>query len=203
MLRAHAVIANGGYLVSPTLIKKVEKKHSDGRCEILLDHTQPERVASFPKVLDEEITKQVRKAMQFVTKPGGGAVAAEIWGYTEAGKTGTTMKLVGGHYTESGHVASFVGFAPVNNPALVLVIGLDEPAVGFVPGKGLNHMGSTCAAPIFRDIARRSLEYMGVPPDDPGGYPKRDPRHDPNQADCLQEAEELRKLYELWNGKRK
>ncbi|MCE5295318.1 MAG: penicillin-binding protein 2 [Chlamydiales bacterium] len=202
MLRAHAVIANGGYLVEPTLIKKVVKKYSDGTSEILLDHTLPERVASFPRVLDESVTLEVKKAMRFVTKPGGGAPSAEIWGYTEAGKTGTTMKLVNGRYTESSHVASFVGFSPVEKPAFVIVIGIDEPAVGFVPGKGLNHFGGTCSAPIFREIARRSLEYLGVPPDDPAGYPKKDPRYDPERADGIKEAEELKKLYEQWNGKR-
>ncbi len=203
MLRAHAVIANGGYLVTPTLIKKIVKQHSDGQCEILLDHTDPERVASFPKVLDESITKEVRQAMRFVTKPGGAASTGEVWGYTEAGKTGTTMKLVNGHYTEDGHVATFVGYTPVAHPAFVICIGMDEPAVGFVPGRGLNHRGSTCAAPVFRGIASRVLEYLGVPPDDPGGYPKGDPRHDPMRADAMQEADKLKMLYEQWNGKRK
>ncbi len=201
-LRAHAVIANGGYLVTPTLIKRVVKKHSDGTSEILLDHTSPERVASFPKVLDESITKEVKRAMRFVTKPGGAATGAEVWGYTECGKTGTTMKLTNGHYTEDGHVSSFVGYAPVANPAFVVVICLDEPYVGYIPGRGLNHRGSTCSAPIFSEIARRSLEYLGVPQDDPGGYPKKDPRHDPLRADALVEAQKLKALYEQWNGKK-
>lgn len=202
MLRACSVIANGGYFVEPTLIKKVVKKHSDGSDEILLDHTTPERVASFPKVLDDEVIVEVVKAMKCVTKPGGAAASADIWGYTEAGKTGTTMKLQGGKYTEKGHFASFIGFTPVKKPAFVLLVAMDEPAVGFVPGKGLNHMGGTCSAPVFREIARRTLEYLGVEPDDPGGYPKRDPRHDPATADWYKETEELKKLYEQWNGKR-
>lgn len=202
MIRAYAVFANGGYLVEPTLIKKVVKKHSDGTQEILLDHTGPERVASFPKVLDESIINEVIKAMKGVTKSGGAAPGADIWGYSEAGKTGTTMKLIGGQYSEKSHFASFLGFSPAKNPAFVVMVGMDEPAVGFVPGKGINHFGGTCTAPVFREIARRSLEYLGVPPDDPGGYPKRDPRHDPNTADWYKEAEELKKLYEQWNGKR-
>ncbi len=202
VLRAHAVIANGGYLVTPTLIKKIVKTHEDGSIELIVDNSAPERVAAFPRVLEESITKQVKTAMKFVTKPGGGASAADIWGYTEVGKTGTTMKLIGGQYTESGHISSFVGFSPVEKPAFVLIVGLDDPAVGYVPGRGLNHRASTCAAPIFREMARRSLEYLGVPPDDPYGYPRSDPRHDANRADAVKEAEELRKLYELWNGKK-
>ena len=170
--------------------------------EILLDNTNPERVASFPKVVDDAIVKEVIKAMKAVTKPGGACASADIWGYTEAGKTGTTMKLVGGQYSEKSHFSSFSGFTPVTKPAFVVVVGMDEPLVGYVPGRGLNHMGSSCAAPVFREIARRSLEYLGVPPDDPGGYPKRDPRHDPATADWYKETEELKKLYEQWNGKR-
>ncbi len=202
MIRAFAVLANGGYLVDPTLIKKVVKRHLDGSQEILLDHTNPERVASFPKVLDESITKEVTRAMKGVTKPGGGAPTADIFGYTEAGKTGTSMKIIGGRYSEKSHFASFLGYAPADKPAFVVMVGMDEPAVGFVPGKGMNHYGGSCAAPVFREITRRSLEYLGVPPDDPGGYPKRDPRHDPATADWYKEAEELKKLYEQWNGKR-
>lgn len=202
VLRAHAVIANGGYLITPTIIKKIVKTHADGRQEVIVDNTTPERIASFPRVLEESITKEVKHAMKFVTKPGGGASAGEIWGYTEAGKTGTTMKLIGGKYTESGHVSSFVGYSPVDKPAFVIIVGLDDPAVGYVPGRGLNHRASTCAAPIFREIGRRSHEYLGTPLDDPCGYPKRDPRHDPLRADALQEAEALKKLYETWNGKK-
>lgn len=202
MIRAYAVFANGGYLVEPTLIKKVLKRNSDGSETLLLDNTSDERVSGFPKVLEDSIVNDVVKAMRFVTKPGGAAASADIWGYTEAGKTGTTMKIVGGAYTDKSHFASFVGFTPVKKPAFVILVGIDEPAVGFIPGKGTNHFGGTCSAPIFREIGRRSLEYLGITPDDPGGYPKRDPRHDPTKADCYREAEELKVLYEQWNGKR-
>ena len=170
--------------------------------EILLDHTTPERVASFPKVLDDSVIKEVVKAMKFVTKPGGGAARADIWGYTEAGKTGTTMKLVNGRYSEKSHFSSFIGFTPATKPAFVIMVGLDEPASGYVPGKGINHLGSVCAAPVFREVGRRLLEYCGVVPDDPGGYPRQDPRYDPEIADWHKETEELKKLYEQWNGKK-
>jgi cell division protein FtsI (penicillin-binding protein 3) len=201
MIRAYSVFANGGYLVQPTLIRKVVKPMPDGSEVVLLDNTTEERVKNFPKVLEDSIVKDVVKAMKFVTKPGGAAANADIWGYTEAGKTGTTMKLVGGLYSEKSHFASFVGFVPASKPNFAIMVGMDEPAVGFIPGKGLNHFGGTCSAPVFREIGRRSLEYLGVPPDDPAGYPKRDPRHDPAKADMYRETEELKKLYEQWNGK--
>lgn len=199
MTRAFAVYANGGYLVRPTLIKKVVRTLPDGTEELLLDNTVHEE---FPKVLDDEVIKEVVKCMKYVTKPGGAAAVGDIWGYTEAGKTGTTEKIVGGHYTDKRHFSSFVGFTPVAKPAFIVFVGMDEPWVGFIPGKGLNHRGSICCAPVFREIGSRCLEYLGVPPDDPGGYPKSDPRYNPNTADWYKETEELKRLYEQWNGKR-
>lgn len=199
MVRAYSILANGGYFVEPYLIRKVVKKRPySNEEEVLLDNTKPK---TYPKVLDDSVVKEVVKAMRFVTKPGGAGALANIWGYTEAGKTGTTMKLVGGSFSNKAHFASFIGFAPVTSAEFVIFVAMDEPKPGFIPGKGINHHGGTCAAPVFREIARRSLEYLGVSPDDPGGYPKNDPRYDPEKADGIKEAENLRKLYDEWNKK--
>lgn len=195
MIRAYAIFANGGYLVKPHLIRKVVKKS-----DMVVDNTgEPERI----KVLDEQVVKEVVKAMSLVTKPGGAGIHGTIWGYTEAGKTGTSMKLVGGAYSDKSHYASFIGFTPVKNPEFVILAAMDEPKPGFIPGKGPNHFGGICAAPVFREIARRSLQYLGIAPDDPGGYPKSDPRYDAEKADGIKEAEALKKLYEEWNGTHK
>lgn len=199
MTRAFAVFANGGYLVKPTLIKKVVKTNQDGTTEVLVDNSIREEL---PQVLEPEVIAEVVKGMKYVTKPGGAAVIGDIYGYTEVGKTGTTEKIVGGKYTDRCHFSSFVGFTPVTKPAFVIFVGMDEPKVGFVPGKGLNHRGSICCAPVFREIGRRMLEYLGVPPDDPGGYPKSDPRYNPNTADWFKETQEAQLLYDQWNGKR-
>ena len=56
------------------------------------------------------------------------------------------------------------------------------------------------AAPVFKEIGRRTLEYLGIPPDDPYGYPKGDPRHDSKKADMAKEIEALEVLYKKWNG---
>lgn len=199
MIRAYAVFANGGYMVQPKLIRKVVKKNTDGLEEVILDNTKQKN--DYPKVLDDSIIAEVIKAMKGVTKPGGAAPLANIWGYTEAGKTGTSMKIVQGQYSEKSHFASFVGFVPAVNPAFVILTAMDEPRVGFVPGKGTNHYGGTCAAPVFREIGQRSLEFMGVAPDDPTGYPKSDPRYDAEKADWIKESESLKRLYQEWNGK--
>jgi cell division protein FtsI (penicillin-binding protein 3) len=200
MVRALAVFANGGTLVQPTLIRKIVGRDKDGNEEIVVDHTRPERVQQFPKILDEDIVKEVVRVMKLVTKRGGTARRADIYGYTEAGKTSTDMKLVNGAYSSKKHVASFVGFAPVVKPAFVLLVTMDEPEAVYEAGRGFNHHGGLAAAPVFREIGKRALEYLGVPPDDPFGYPAGDPRRDTGKADMMAEVEGLEKLYTEWNG---
>lgn len=199
MARVYCALANNGVLPELTLIKKIVRKHRDGSSEILIDNTREERKERFRRILSPEVVQEVIRAMKFVTKPGGSAYKADILGYTEAGKTGTTMKLKGGSYTSTAHFSSFVGFAPLSSPKFVLAIGLDEPKVGYIPGRGLNHRGGTSATPIFREIGRRVLEVMGVPPDDPYGYPKGDPRSNLEKADWYKESESLRTLLNKWN----
>jgi cell division protein FtsI (penicillin-binding protein 3) len=197
--RAMCVIANGGILPELTLVRKISRAFDQGE-EIIIDNTTEDRLRRFPRVFEEEDIAEVVKAMKFVTKAGGTAVKADIYGYTEAGKTGTSMKLINGQYSNKAHFASFVGFAPAKDPAFVLFVALDEPWVGYVPGLGLNHRGGTCATPIFREMARRTLEFLGVPMDDPYGFPAQDPRGNPKKADWYAETEALTHLYQQWNG---
>lgn len=201
LLRAYAVFANGGYLVEPTLVRKIVKRHLDGTQEILLDNTMQERLSRFPRVLSTEITQQVVRAMKYVTKPGGAASRANIPGFTEAGKTGTAEKIVNGLYVKNIHCSSFIGFAPVEHPAFVLLVTIDEPEAGFQPGVGKIHHGGACAAPVFREIGKRSLEYLGIELDDPHGYPNGDPRYHPDKADWVKETRLLKEMYETWNNK--
>ncbi len=191
MARAFSVIANGGYLVKPTLLRKVVSK--DG---VLLDNT-----SAYPKkkVLDKEIVDEIIKAMKFTTKPGGSAVLADIPGFTEAGKTSTSEKLIGGQYSKTKHFSTFVGFAPITEPKFVLFIGVDEPEKVYKAGFGTTHFGGKCAAPIFREISKRSLEYLGAHPDDCYGYPKGDPRSCIQKADWTKEVNQLGELYEKYN----
>ncbi len=199
LLRIYAVFANGGYLVQPTLVQKIEKTHIDGTKEILLDNRNQERINAFPQVLKKDIVQRIVRAMKFVTKKGGSAPLADVKGYTEAGKTGTAEKVINGAYSQKHYCSSFVGFAPVKNAAFVLVVTIDEPEYGYLQGVGMQHHGGRCAAPVFREIARRSLEYLGVTPDDPHGYPVADPRYDSKKADWIAETEELKEMYDKWN----
>jgi cell division protein FtsI (penicillin-binding protein 3) len=200
LARAYAVFANGGYLVKPTLVKKIVKTEGVGPPYILVDNTCEERRKQFPRVLDSDIVQQIASAMKYTTKPGGTARKADIWGYTEAGKTGTAQKIVHGEYSDTLYCSSFVGITPVNKAAFVLVVTLDEPEYRYIPGLGKNHHGGTCAAPVFREIAKRSLEYLGIAPDDPHGYPTGDPRYDADKADWMPEIRALQEIYEKWNN---
>lgn len=201
LLRTYAIFANGGFFVEPTLIKKIVRQEGDGKEICLLDHTSAERINRFPRVLEQEIVSEVVKAMKLTTKPGGAAKRADILGFTEAGKTSSVEKIVNGTYSKKHNVSSFIGFAPVSKPCFVLLVSIDEPEAVFIPGFGKMSQGSQCAAPVFKEIGTRALEYLGASPDDPYGYPPGDPRYDPLKADCLEEAREMQELYKKWNSK--
>lgn len=186
LLRSYALFANGGYLVQPTLVRKIEGEEK--------------KVFEFPRVLSREVVDEVVKAMKYVTKTGGSGRRADIWGYTEVGKSATANKIVGGQYSQTQYVAGFIGFAPVTDPAFVLLVMIDEPEYRYIPGYGRNHHGGAAAAPVFRSIATRALEYLGVAPDDPYGYPVGDPRYDPEKADWIPETRKLKEIYEKWNN---
>ncbi|NGX38928.1 MAG: Penicillin-binding protein 2 [Chlamydiae bacterium] len=199
MIRSFAIIANGGYDVQPTLIKRIIRQNSDGSEQILLDHADDVRIKGRKRLLDEGIAHKIVKGLKYVTKPGGAAVKGDIHGYTEAGKTSTSEKIVDGTYSKRDHISTFIGFAPADNPRFVLMVVIDEPAYKYIPGVGGNQYGGNCAAPAFARIGRRSLEYLGLEPDDPYGHPVGDPRRDAEKASWLPESREIKELYQEWN----
>ena len=197
LVRAYSVIANGGRLIQPTLIRKIIKGD-----QILLDNTDPERTQQFPRVMSPEISRRLIKGMKFVTKPGGLGFRGDVIGYTEAGKSSTSKKNFEGKYSETRYRASFIGIVPASKPRFVILVGMDEPKYGFIPGLGKNHNGGVCCAPVFGKIAQRSLEYAQVPPDDPGTFPKGDHRYRPTGKDWTEETRLLQEMYQKWNNKR-
>ncbi|MEX0961292.1 MAG: penicillin-binding protein 2 [Simkaniaceae bacterium] len=190
MAKAFSIIANGGKSVEPHLVRKIVKQGQE---------SFNERVGS-KRVLSEEVARRVKESLKYVTKPGGGGFRADVYGYSEVGKTGTAEKVSHGTYSKRAHSASFAGFTPSEKPAFVIVIGIDEPQYRYIPGLGMSHYGGKCAAPCFKKIASRALNYLGIAPDDPHGYPKGDPRFNEEKADWMKEAKELGKLYKEWNG---
>jgi cell division protein FtsI (penicillin-binding protein 3) len=149
MVSAFGALANEGVRITPHLVR--ELRAADGS---VIARTQPES----RRVLSAETARTVRGMLESVTVKGT-AKAAQLEGYTAAGKTGTAQKIDPRtrSYSKTKHVASFVGFAPVDNPAGVIIVVVDEPA-------GAYH-GGDVAAPVFREIAEQVLPYLNVMPD--------------------------------------
>ena len=109
------------------------------------------------RVISERTAQQMRSMMEKVVGPGGTAPLAQVRGYRVAGKTGTAHKLEGGRYVNK-YVASFVGFAPLSDPRIIIAVMVDEPTAG-------GHFGGQVAAPVFSSVASSALRAMNVPPD--------------------------------------
>jgi cell division protein FtsI (penicillin-binding protein 3) len=180
MLRVYGIFANGGFDVKPTLIRKIVKK--DGT--VIVDNTAPKTSRC---ILESHDVKEINKAMRFVTLPGGTARRGNIPGYTEVGKTGTTEKVINGVYSKKDHISTFIGFAPATKPRIVLLVAIDNPEYKYTPGVGRNQMGGLCAAPAFKEIGLRSLQYLGVPQDDP------------NDDAWDEEVKKLKAIFDQWN----
>ena len=199
MICAFSTFANGGYLVKPNLIRKIIKPLPNGEKQVIIDRTNSKQRENFPKILPENIVDRVVKALKYVTKPGGGGKRGDIWGFTEVGKSGTAKKIVNGKYSSEKYCASFIGFTPVKKPIFTLMVVIDEPDATPRNGVAGTYYGSACAAPIFKRVAERSLEYLGIPFDDPFGYSSNDPRTDSEKADWINESRLLQEKYEKWN----
>jgi cell division protein FtsI (penicillin-binding protein 3) len=103
---------------------------------------------------------EMRKMMEDVVLIGTAHKAVHLNGYSAAGKTGTAQKIdpATHTYSKTKFVASFVGFAPVNNPAITMAVIMDSPDHSM-------HFGAEASAPVFQDLAQQILEYLGVPHD--------------------------------------
>ncbi len=143
MVAGYAAIANGGILRPPRLIMR------EGGEEV--PPVEGERVMS------EKSATQVRKMLEGVLAPGGTASEVSVPGYVLAGKTGTAQKAENGGYSETDYVGSFVGFAPADDPQLLVAIVVDEP-------RG-SYYGGIVAAPAFAEIASFALPYLGIAPE--------------------------------------
>lgn len=108
------------------------------------------------KVISEETSKKIRYALESVVAQGTGGKAF-VDGYRVGGKTGTAQKAVNGRYLENNHIVSFIGFAPADDPELVVYVGVDNP-------KGTVQFGGVVSAPIVGHIMGDSLRAMGVKP---------------------------------------
>lgn len=149
MASAYCVVANNGNWVKPHVVR--ELRLPDGSV------AYQARIESRP-VLKAETTAALRNMLEGVTLRGT-AKRAQLDGYTAAGKTGTAQKIdrATRAYSATKFIGSFVGFAPVSNPAVVIIVVIDEP-------QGAYH-GGDVAAPVFREIAEQILPDLNVTPD--------------------------------------
>lgn len=110
------------------------------------------------RVISTMAAAQMRKMMEGVVLFGTGK-SAQLNGYSSGGKTGTAQKIdpATHRYSKSMHIASFAGFAPVNNPVISVAVVIDTP-------KG-DYYGASVSAPVFAEVAQQVLEYLGVPHD--------------------------------------
>lgn len=141
MVQAYGALANGGILRSPELVKSIGGQR------------QP--VDPGKRIISPEVAAEVRQMLEGVLAPGGTASEVSVPGYTLAGKTGTAQIATESGYSDTRFVASFVGLAPADDPAIVVSVMASEPQNG--------HTGAEVAAPAVGDIAAFTLPYLGVP----------------------------------------
>ncbi|MFQ5588535.1 MAG: peptidoglycan D,D-transpeptidase FtsI family protein [Nitrospiria bacterium] len=175
MITATSALANGGYIMTPRIVKKIQGNNGE-------THTEPYIQR---RVLTEKTTRTMTNILKTVVSNDGTARRAGVPGYTVAGKTGTAQKFdpETGRYSRDKYVSSFVGFAPADNPVVTILVMIDEP-------QGMA-WGGEIAAPVFSNIANDVLYYLKVPPTQTTPTPQL-----PKQAD----AQPVKKLQIAHHG---
>jgi cell division protein FtsI (penicillin-binding protein 3) len=157
MITAVSAIANGGLLLKPHVVQEMR------RGEQILPLDGPSAPEDPRRIVQPQTAATLRRLMEGVILHGTGK-NARLDGWTAAGKTGTAQKIDPNtkRYSPTNVIASFSGFAPINNPAVTILVSLDSPA-------GWPHGGGDVAAPVFKRIAEQVLPYLNVPRDVPLG----------------------------------
>jgi cell division protein FtsI (penicillin-binding protein 3) len=144
----YATIANEGVRVTPNLVKGYVA--ADGKFTAA---ASPARA----QVVSAQTAKEVSEMMESVVSDAGTGTGAEIPGYRVAGKTGTANRFVASCGGYCGYTASFIGFAPADDPQLVIGVYVEGP-------QGGNYFGGSVAAPVFKNVMTYALQEQGVPP---------------------------------------
>ncbi len=172
-----STIANGGVYLPPRVLLPGQLKSGAQQAPQPDPVRQGEEVPNpLPqgahRVLSTYTAAEMRQIMEDVVLDGTGK-SAQLEGYSSAGKTGTAQKIdPRTHlYSKTMHIASFAGFAPVNNPVIAVAVIIDSP-------KGA-YYGAAVSAPVFAEVAQEVLEYLGVPHDIPLSPPNASPRPEP------------------------
>ncbi|MFA5858302.1 MAG: penicillin-binding protein 2 [Elusimicrobiota bacterium] len=152
VLNAYSVLANGGVLMEPQILKEIRCSETDK----VVWSGKPVRIR---RVISAETCAVVTSLLESVVQRGTG-IKAQVPGYRIAGKTGTAQKYEAAlkRYSDTKYNALFCGFLPVEKARAVIVVVLDEPA-------GYDHTGGSVAGPIFARIAQKLMEYWNISPD--------------------------------------
>ena len=155
LVTAVSAIANGGILYKPHVVAELKRGPES------LPMTGVLAPGEAKEVIRPETAATLRRLMEGVVLQGGTGTRARLDGWTAAGKTGSAQKIdpATGRYSPTQLIASFSGFAPINDPAVTILVSLDSP-VG-------EHEGGQVAAPVFKRIAEQVLPYLDVPRDVP------------------------------------
>jgi cell division protein FtsI/penicillin-binding protein 2 len=137
IIRGVSVIANGGYLVEPKVVDSGNVKKQE-------------------RIISKEAADDVTQMMVEAAK-NGESKWTSLKGFSVAGKTGTAQIPIAGHYDAEKTIASFVGFAPANNPKFIMLVTLKEPQS--------SQWASETAAPLWYDIAKDLFNYFGIQPE--------------------------------------
>src|SRR5260370_5063502 len=159
LVTAVSAIANGGLLYKPHIVAELR------RGDVVLAAEGPLASAEPKRVIRPETAATLRRLMEGVVLSGTGKLA-HLDGWTAAGKTGSAQKIdpATGRYSPTQFIASFTGFAPINHPAVTILVALDSPV--------REHEGGQVAAPIFKRVAQQVLPYLDVPRDVPLSNPR-------------------------------
>lgn len=141
-------IANDGFLMKPQIVKKIVTARGNTAYEL----KQPEALA---RPIKPETARLMRKLLTRVTEKGGTGEKTRFEGFTPAGKTGTSEKVINGQYSSTANIASFVGMVPAERPELALIVVVDEPRTA--------HTGGAVCGPVFREIMEMAVRYLDIP----------------------------------------
>ncbi|MCF7818312.1 MAG: penicillin-binding protein 2 [Kiritimatiellales bacterium] len=154
-------IAYNGVQMKPMIIKKVTAP--DGT---VLEENQPEELG---RPLSPSAARRMRKLLARVTEEGGTGTEAAVEGFAVGGKTGTAQKIrpasEGGGYYEKNFTSSFVGFLPVDNPEIGIIVVADDPGEYNESGRKIKYFGGTVCGPVFKEIAEFAVRYLRISPE--------------------------------------
>lgn len=149
LVSAYSAVANGGILIQPKIVRDIFQGNVH----------EPPQPARGQRVVSAQTAATLRQLFGGVVEHGTGT-PAQLSGYTAGGKTGTAQEIdSSGKYSKTNYIASFLGFAPLDKPAITILVAIDSPV-------GAHH-GTEVAAPAFRSIAEQTLACLNVPQDNP------------------------------------